>query len=492
MQFNMQSKKVAIIFWIIIGIILFFFHFRGLSIHDGGYIVHSAQRMLKGEMIYRDFDFVYTPLSVLLTTSLFKIFGQSIFIERLFALLLSLTTVFLLYRLLKLFTSNSLFLTSSLLLYLCWGPTHINFISPVMLSITTGLCTLLLLLKALFEKNKQYLLYAGLTTGITFLWKQNFGIMLFITGLCFFLFNPIFRKRSYFFKYLIGSIIPLFFLFIFLILTGSYMGYLNNLWFYTIQNIIIEQKLTTQFFYGNTLFQKVVKAAFYLTPVWISAMAGLVMLKHNKKYLFLPIWIILYYFVSIRPETDFIHLVPILSLVGIPLLFIIQCKYKYIKLFGILTSIGLIILGFYSSLFMGYYRWENPLIKNVVWNSTPRINIWTDDRWQTISEELTKTLNQFSNSNDYLYINANTPLLYFISNRKNPTRFDFVFPYAEKKQYQEEIIKDLNSKKVRLAMTEKSDQFNTLVLQYILVEYQPIKEIDKFVLWKKKPTIKEF
>lgn len=488
----MLKNKKKLLLWLCILIVLFFYHFRGLSIHDGGYILHSAQRMLGGKMIYKDFDFVYTPGSVLLTTTIFKIFGQSIFIERLFALILSLFTIYLLFKLLKLLNTKYWILNTALLIYIAWGPTHINFISPVMLSISTGICTIFFLLKTLHEKDKQYLLYAGLTTGITFLWKQNFGIMLFVTGISFFLFNHSFRKKSYIYQYLIGTIIPLVSFLVFLILTGSLIGYINNFWFYTIQNIIIDQKLTTQFFYGSTVFQKLIKAAFYLTPVWISTIAGLVLLKHNRKYLFICIWVVLYYLVSIRPETDFVHLVPILSLVGIPLLLTTQQKNKYLKIFGIFTAMALIFIGFYSSLFLGYYRWENPLIENTKWNRNSNINIWTDKRWYQLIDRLIQTIDKYSTKNDYLFINANAPLLYFLTERRNPTRFDFVIPYAEEKQYQEEIIKNLESKKVRLVITEKSDKFNTLVSQYIMVQFQPIDEIDKYILWKKKPAIKEF
>lgn len=486
MQFNMQSKNIAIIFWVIIGIILIFFHFRGLSIHDGGYIINSAQKMLGGEMIYKDFDFVYTPGSVLLTAAIFKIFSQSIFIERLFALIISLFTVYILYKLLKLLTSNFLLLITILIFYISWGPTHINFISPVMLSLTTGICTIFFLLKLLHEKNNKYLLYAGLTTGLTFLMKQNFGIMLFSTGISFFIFNHSFRRKTYINQYLIGAAIPLVSFLVFLILTGSLIGYINNFWFYTIQNIILKQQLTTQFFYGSNIFQKIIKATFYLIPVWVSIIVGLNLLKHNRKYLFICVWVILYYFVSIRPETDFIHLIPILSITGIVIV-LLHSTRRVDRLGFYIFSISMIILGFYTGLFMGYYRWEKPLVQNIYWNNNKNVKIWTDSRWFQFIDELNHTLNKLSNKNDYLYIHANTPLLYFITERRNPTRFDFIIPYTEEKQYQEEIIQDLKSKKVKLVITEKSDPFTTSVSQFIRTEYQPIKEIDQFVVWKKTP-----
>lgn len=483
--------KIKYIFLILLFLFLAFFHFRGLSIHDGGYILHSAQRMLDGEMIYKDFDFVYTPGSVLLVSSIFKIFGPSIFVERAFALFISLLTIYVLFKLLKLLNTKYWILNTAILFYIAWGPTHINFISPVMLSITTGICTIYYLLKTLNKKNKKYLLYAGLTTGLSFLFKQNFGLMLFITGITFFLVNPAFRKRQFIYQYLVGLFIPFFFFLLFLILSGSFNGYLQNLWFYTIENIIIKQQLTTPFFYGSNIVQKLIKAIFYLIPVWISMISGLLIWKEKRKYLFICIWVISFYLVSIRPETDFVHLVPILSITGI-LLVLLPITLRVIRLGIYIFSVFMIVLGFWTGLFMGYYRWEKPLAENTYWNNYKNVKIWTDSRWTQFINELNQTLNKFSIKKDYLFINANTPLLYFLSNRKNPTQYDFIIPYALTPNIQKEIILNLMNKEVKLVITEETDQYETPVSQYIRQQYIPIKSIDKFILWKKKPKLKEF
>ena len=84
-------KKAFVVGCILIILVsLLFFHTRGIIFHDGGYILQTAERLVKGEIIYKDFDFVYTPLSVYITAILFKFFGQSVLVERIFSMFLSL------------------------------------------------------------------------------------------------------------------------------------------------------------------------------------------------------------------------------------------------------------------------------------------------------------------------------------------------------------------------------------------------------------------
>lgn len=479
--------------WIGIGILLIllaFFHFRGLSIHDGGYIINSAQKLLWGQQIYRDYDFVYTPGSVLLVASVFKLFGSSIFIERILAFTISILTIFVLYKLLKHFNAPFLILVSTIFVFIFWGPTHINFVSPVMLSILTGISTMLFFSQSFIRKNS--LIYAGLCTGLTFLWKQNFGVALMIVGLFFYILN---RKRftfSQFVLYIEGVFVPLFGFLLYLLLTNSFSGYIHNVWFYTIKNIILEQKLTTPFLYGSNFYQVFLKTIWYTLPLWTTIVTGLLMLKKHHEYLFIHVWIILYYLVSIRPETDFIHLVPILSITGISFIFIDIAHSALLKKIVIVFLVTLIGVGIYTSLFMGYYRWENPLITNNFFNIHTHVRIWTDQRWNKIINILNSTITQNTDFQEHIYVHGNAPLLYYLAKRKNATRYDFIIPYTLTDSIQNEIINDLNSKNVRYIITEKSDDLSTITARQILYNYSRIQSVDQFIIWKKNLTIKEF
>src|SRR3990167_9778051 len=75
-----------------------FFFNRGFAYYDEGFILHAAQRVIQGELPYRDFDLIYTPGTVFLTAAAFKIFGESILAGRILSLLVSLLAVYLVYK----------------------------------------------------------------------------------------------------------------------------------------------------------------------------------------------------------------------------------------------------------------------------------------------------------------------------------------------------------------------------------------------------------
>lgn len=470
---------------VIIAFLLLFFHFRGLSIHDGGYILHSAQNILRGQTIYKDFDFVYTPGSIFLALLSFKLFGESVLAERITALIISLLTCFLIYKISTLLTKKNYLALIPILTYLFWGPVHINFLSPVMLSLSSSLLGLFFLIQAAEKNNKRYLFYAGLVGGIIFLFKQNFGAMFFLTGISVILLNKKLRSVDAGTKYSYGLLIPILIFLLYLIYTKSLNAYLYNVWFYTIQEIIIKKVLNTPFIYSGKLILVIAKTIFYTVPVWLSLFTSFLLFKSHRKLLFIPLWITLSYIVSIRPETDFIHLIPILSLTGILILFFIDSKLFFTKIVGFTSFITLAILGLYTALYMGYYRWEKPLAENTVYEKNSRVNIFVDRRWHTIIGKLNSYLDQNTKKDDYFFVDMNAPLLYFLTGRKNPTRFDFIVPYTEEKQYQDEMINDLKNKQVKVVLTENTyDKDSSLVMQYIRSHYLKRKSIDQFVLWK--------
>ncbi len=89
-------------------------------------------------------------------------------------------------------------------------------------------------------------------------------------------------------------------------------------------------------------------------------------------------FVLLFYVSGVRPTTDYIHLVPLLSLIGIPLVLLMNKKNQTSVLF---VSIVFIVVGFYSALFKGYYKWEAPVIEDVYFISQKNIKIWADQKY---------------------------------------------------------------------------------------------------------------
>ncbi len=143
--------KVSYVFvlHIILLPILIFFHTRGIVTHDEGYIIYSAEKVLNGLVVYRDFDFVYTPFSIFLTSLSFKLLGTTVLSSRILMIILSIASSFLIYKTVILATRNKFYATLAVSIFIAWGPNHLNFAWPVMFSIPASLVVCYLLLKFL-------------------------------------------------------------------------------------------------------------------------------------------------------------------------------------------------------------------------------------------------------------------------------------------------------------------------------------------------------
>src|SRR5438093_3699361 len=69
------------IFLLAVGYLWLFRRYTGME-HDEGIILQGAQRILAGEVLYRDFFSFFTPGSYYFLALIFKIFGSSIIVAR--------------------------------------------------------------------------------------------------------------------------------------------------------------------------------------------------------------------------------------------------------------------------------------------------------------------------------------------------------------------------------------------------------------------------
>ena len=96
--------KLEFIFIILALIYYLIFVNKGLVFLDEGYFLHSAERIFNGQIPYKDFSLQYGPTFFYILAFLFKIFGPSILIGRLFAVficVLIIAIVFLILNKLK-------------------------------------------------------------------------------------------------------------------------------------------------------------------------------------------------------------------------------------------------------------------------------------------------------------------------------------------------------------------------------------------------------
>lgn len=469
-------------YFIILLPILIYFHFRGLIVHDEGYVLNSADKLLRGLIPYKDFHYSYTPLSIFLTTASFILFGSSIFSSRILMLLLSLISCLLIYYIVKMSAKKDLYAFLAVIAYIAWGPNHINFAWPVMFVLPLTLLSIYLTL--LYSRTKHSFLpfTIGLVLFGAFLAKQNFGIIflpIFVHFLTFYK-NQFQKILQLVYGYVWGVILFI----IYLLATQSFEGFLSDFYAFTIKKVIINQDITTSILFIDTPIQTLFRAGIYFVLPVISVLS-ICILIYRKKYqlIFIPTITFIYFVVGMRPTSDYVHLVPLLSLVGLPSAILVnKLPLPFVKAAMYITLVVIITAGFQTSLFKGYYRWDIPLSEN---NSylKGKAGIYTNSKFFSEYNEIKSEVDNYSFDGDYIYFDTYSPLLYFLLDRPQPNPYDFP-GFISDNEYQELSVYSLVAKDVKVVfLTERTP--NTQVRNYVDKKYKYIKKIGDYYLYVK-------
>ncbi len=461
-----------------------FFMTRGIITHDEGYILFSSEKLINGLLPYRDFHFVYTPLSLFLTSLSFIVFKTSVLSSRILMIAIAMLSSLLIYKLVILSTKNKLYATIAVLIFAGWGPTHINFSWPVIYSIFTGLLTCYLLLKFLSTRIISFLVLAGLSSFLIFLAKQNFGIAFMIPIVTFFII-PNARSTKYIFPFLFGYIWGFIFFALYLLQTQSFAPFINDLYIFTLKRIIIDSKLTTQFIYQDSLLKMILRTTIYLLPAITSAAAFVLLLIRRRFHLlYLSLFVVVFYIAGIRPTTDYIHLVPLLSLIGIPIaLFLRYNISSTIRLLILLFSFFIIILGFQTALFKGYYRWDSPLIDHNFFYNNSKVNIFINGKTNYEFTELTRIVDEKTKKGDYILVNSYSPMLYFVTQRQEPTKNNYLTAGVDPEGYYKEVLGNLVAKKVKVVILDHNSINSLPIKNFLLVNYHHEKTVQDFDIY---------
>jgi 4-amino-4-deoxy-L-arabinose transferase-like glycosyltransferase len=147
-----------------------------------GYSVSPAERVLQGEVPYRDFLYNYTPGILWLNAFLMRAFGVNLLTIHLGLLVFKLATLIVLYFAAKKLLGSWAAL-APVALSLSWiGYKYIFGVFPTQYSMLFVLLGILFMLKADESERWFYWLLSGLAVGAVFLFKYNVGILLFGCG----------------------------------------------------------------------------------------------------------------------------------------------------------------------------------------------------------------------------------------------------------------------------------------------------------------------
>lgn len=199
-----------------------------------------ANNIINGNIPYKNFNMITTPLSPYLLAIIFKIFDAQVIVQRIFSTLIMTLIEYLIYKILtKLKINNNIILITIFIIAL-----------TTLISYNYNYISLLLLLILIYlELNDKKDFFIGLITGFCFLTKQTIGIFIIIATI---VVSIIKRKKIK--KRIIGIMLPIIIFIIYLILSNSVNEFIN----YTISGI---KTFNNHIPYFNLFYNK----SFYIT-----------------------------------------------------------------------------------------------------------------------------------------------------------------------------------------------------------------------------------
>ena len=163
--------------------------FMGMSlrpnVYDESLILTGAMRVAEGQVIHRDFYANYGPGQFYILAGLFKLFGESLLVERLYDLFLKALIVTTIYTIVSSYGRKSIAVWTSVVAIAWLFSLHILTGTPLIPVSLLNLVASALILPAFSRSiSRRRMLAAGLTGGIAALFRYDTGIALLGVHAC--------------------------------------------------------------------------------------------------------------------------------------------------------------------------------------------------------------------------------------------------------------------------------------------------------------------
>lgn len=491
-KFNNYKILEVLLFSIALLYYLFFFN-KGIVLFDEGYFVYSADRILNGEMPYKDFSLQYGPIYFYLLAFFFKLFGSTIIVERFYTVAICLSILVVTFLILnKLRTTSYTIILLSFFCIIAYGYLLINIANIMWANVLTALLTTLTYLywySKTDEKKYFYLIIMGGLLALSLALKQNIGVA------CLVLFNLLItfsKKRPI--SQTIQDLVIMNGVCIILTLGWIYYFFLKD----NISGLVAIIEFSKKF--ASSISFTIPPLTFIFQPL------GLFKLLPYYTPIIFAIFLIYYLFcqkkdwpkfsfalvsvtgfaVTIFPQSDLLHVYPFLGSIMVAiLLFGYTHKWKiYIIIFIIIN----ILIGFYLTFFTKSYRYEPKYFQMDTTLPFIRTNGLLIEKQSAVDLiSVFDFINSHTTKSDYILAYPYSPMLYFIFERKNPTK-DPIYYLRTWHFYDDAIaIKDMQRKNVKYVITAGNYKFDSDLSKFIQKQQQVFTSgsliIFKIVTW---------
>jgi hypothetical protein len=183
--------------FIISFVVLFLGMDRQLVVHDEGFMLTGAQRVVAGGIPHRDFYANYGPAQFYILAGLFNFFGQFVVVERVFDLLIKAAIVTMCFYWTAAYCSRRIAVLTALTCML-WFFSFFIFGSPLMPVTLLSFVGSILILPVFTERiSTGRVLAAGAVTGLTALFRYDAGFGLLAVHGCFIVIAAALHRTSF-------------------------------------------------------------------------------------------------------------------------------------------------------------------------------------------------------------------------------------------------------------------------------------------------------
>jgi len=485
-----------------------------LNVYDEGIILAGADRILKGHLPYRDFWSMYPPGQFYALALLFKLFGSSVLVERIYDLTVrSLLSIFSFLITKKLGFSNKTALIS-------WGMTLIWTGSSGLPAYPVYPAILLIFISVYFilchlERNQvQWLIYSGFIMTFSAMFRHDLaGMAAFVIIITLLLRNAMDNETGYrpVVYYIFAVLLAGLPISIYLINAVGLKTMINQL-ILTPADIIPKYRWLP---YPAFLSFKTIQ--FYIFPFtlffgFISSLILIIRYKARNKSIygvFLLSLIGIFFLNQVRVRSDEIHLLPavLISITIIPSIFSfmlsILSNIRTPKVRMAVVCISLVVI---SALFIkpAYKKIKHLHIDNfgIVKSDIDRAGYSSMDR---DLQDLVLYIKNNSSENEAIYIGVknhdqfiiNDVIVYFLSGRQYATKYHELHPgVTDTPSIQKEIIEELRKSSVRMIVLAPrywyepnhtiTDSRIELLDNYISENYEIIMRYGEYEVWISK------
>jgi hypothetical protein len=156
---------------------------RPLNLNDEGVAVYAAMRILDGDVPYKDFWMVgYTPGNFYVLAGLFKLFGPSIIVERVWDVLIRLTIVLVVYLFVRRLASPWAALITSVIVAIELIPPYFYYGYVAFPALLFCLVSVLFLSSYFTDRRIHWVVLSGFAVGLALLFRHDFGAYALAAG----------------------------------------------------------------------------------------------------------------------------------------------------------------------------------------------------------------------------------------------------------------------------------------------------------------------